>query len=101
MYVYIWEYQVRPESAERFRQVYGPDGAWVALFRRATGYMGTELYRDLDDPHRYVTLDRWKSRQAYERFRLSFSAEFEQLDEICDQYMLRELPFGRFIVDGA
>lgn len=101
MYVYIWEYQVRPESVERFREAYGPDGAWVALFRRAAGYMGTELYRDLNDPYRYVTVDRWESRQAYERFRLSFSVEFERLDAECESFTLREVRLGHFIVEES
>ncbi|MGD8866374.1 MAG: antibiotic biosynthesis monooxygenase [Gemmatimonadales bacterium] len=98
MYVYIWEYQVRPESVERFREVYGPDGDWVALFRRAASYLGTELLRDLDDPYRYVTVDRWESRQAYERFRRSFSAQFEHLDAVCEKLTLREVRLGHFIV---
>lgn len=97
MYVYIWEYQVRPESVERFREAYARDGPWVALFQRASGYIGTELYRDVDDPYRYVTVDRWESQQAYDRFRLSFSAEFERLDAECEGFTQRELRIGHLI----
>lgn len=99
MYVYIWEYQVRPESIDRFRETYSPDGAWAALFRHASGYMGTELYRDLADPYRYVTVDRWESREAYDGFCLSFAREFDRLDAECENFTLREQRLGQFIVE--
>jgi hypothetical protein len=50
MYVYLWEYRVRPEATGQFQEKCGANGAWVALFRRASGYLRTELYCDLDDP---------------------------------------------------
>lgn len=99
MYVYIWEYRVRPETVDGFREAYGPDGAWVALFRRAAGYVGTELCQDLDDPHRYVTVDSWESRQAYQRFRQSFAREFEELDARCEGFTLQEVRFGHFVIE--
>lgn len=99
MYVYIWEYLVRPETVDSFREAYGPDGEWVALFRRAAGYVRTELYRDLDDPHRYITVDSWESRQAYERFRQSFAGEFEDLDARCEALTLQEVRLGHFVVE--
>lgn len=99
MYVYLWEYRVRPEVVERFREAYGPEGAWVALFRRASGYVGTKLYRDLEGPYRYVTVDRWESRDAYDRFRRTHSAEFERLDAECESLTLREDRLGHFVAE--
>ena len=57
-YAYIWEYTVRPERVAEFEQAYGPDGEWVRLFRRAGGYVRTELHRDranLEDVFRQLT----------------------------------------------
>jgi len=101
MYVYVWEYLVRPEATEQFREKYGANGAWVALFQRASGYLRTELYCDLDDPYRYVTVDTWESRQAYDRFRQTFATEFTELDALCEGLTLRESRFGRFSVEQS
>jgi heme-degrading monooxygenase HmoA len=95
-YVYLWEYRVVPESAAAFERVYGPEGEWVRLFRRAAGYRDTTLYRDRADPGRYVTVDRWRSREAFDVFRARFAAEFEALDARCEALTLREREVGRF-----
>jgi quinol monooxygenase YgiN len=99
MYVYLWEYRVRPEATAQFQEKYGAEGAWVALFRRATGYLRTELLTDLDDPYRYVTIDTWESQQAYDRFRQTFASEFAELDALCEGLTLEEVRLGHFSVD--
>jgi heme-degrading monooxygenase HmoA len=73
----------------------------VALFRRSPGYLKTELYRDLDDLHRYVTVDTWESREAHDEFRRRFAAEFAELDAACEALTLREVRFGHFSAQGA
>jgi heme-degrading monooxygenase HmoA len=45
MFVRVWEYDVVPASAEEFQRAYGSAGAWAQLFRRADGFVGTELFR--------------------------------------------------------
>lgn len=96
MYTYLWEYRVRPEAEARFRGEYGPDGAWVALFRRAPGYVSTRLYRDRDDGARYVTADTWETREAHDAFRRRFAEEFAELDAACETFTLREVCLGHF-----
>lgn len=78
---YIWEYRVKPGSRKQFLRAYGPEGDWVRLFREADGYIRTELLCDADDPNRFVTIDRWVSSEARDKFRVSHSGEFESLDE--------------------
>ena len=63
-YVYAWEFRVRAETAATFEKLYGPQGDWVRLFRRAEGYVETLLLRDRADALRYVTIDRWRSQAA-------------------------------------
>lgn len=45
-YAYLWEFQARAGRQEEFERHYGPDGAWVTLFRKAPGYIETLLLRD-------------------------------------------------------
>ncbi len=99
-FVYIWEYRVQPSSEATFREFYGPDGAWVQLFRRAEGYIGTELYQDRSQRDRFVTVDQWQSEEAFRSFRTRFAGEFEQLDEQCEALTESETPLGKFTAGG-
>jgi heme-degrading monooxygenase HmoA len=62
-----------------FERVYGPEGEWAQFFRQGRGYVGTELLRDVEQPGRYVVVDRWDSREAYNGF----------VDRHRDEYMRR------------
>jgi quinol monooxygenase YgiN len=95
-YVYIWDYTVVPERVEDFQRVYGPDGEWVRLFRQAPGYVRTELHRDVRQPNRFLTIDYWESRSAWETFRAQFATRFEELDARCAELTARETEIGRF-----
>ena len=96
MYVAIWEFLVQPNRCEEFEAVYGSSGQWARLFAQAAGFLGTELLCDTSRPTRYVTLDRWQSRQAYEKFRSQFDAEYRQLDAQCEDLTAEETLIGRF-----
>jgi hypothetical protein len=37
-YATVWEFRVRADRRAEFERHYGPDGSWVALFRRGDGY---------------------------------------------------------------
>ena len=95
-YAYIWEYEVPPESEAEFLAHYEPDGTWAALFRRAPGYLGTELYRDRARPERFITLDRWESEAAFKAFRSRFAEEFEALDRRCAGLTRHEAALGEY-----
>jgi len=81
MFTTVWEYEVDEGSRRAFELAYGKDGDWVRLFRQAHGYQETALLHDVEDPRRYVTLDRWSSRAAYEEFRIVHAAAYAELDE--------------------
>lgn len=93
---YIWEFKVRPERLAEFEAAYGPDGDWVRLFRRDPAYLGTDLLRDREDPHRFLTVDRWSSREACLAFRERFRADYGALDARCAGLTLSERPLGDF-----
>ena len=94
MYRIVWEYDAQPEQREQFEQVYGPDGLWAKFFRNSSDYVGTELFRSVSNPLRFVTLDSWRSRASYESFRKSYAAEYAQLDEWCRRIVAHERTLG-------
>ena len=93
-FTYIWAYRVPSEGVDEFRSLYGPEGAWVRLFRQAAGYLDTVLYRDRNDRTRYVTIDRWESEQAFRGFRTRFAEDFERLDTAGKHLTIEETPLG-------
>lgn len=95
-YAYIWEYEVLPGAEAEFLAHYAPGGSWAALFRRAPGYLGTDLYRDRARPERFITIDRWQTEAAFREFRRRFAAEFEALDRRCAGLTRQEAALGEY-----
>ncbi len=95
-YVYVWEFVVTRDRARDFERAYGVDGDWERLFRRADGYLRTELIRDRGRPERYLTIDYWESKAAFDAFRSRFAPEFEALDAACAALTTRETEIGQF-----
>jgi heme-degrading monooxygenase HmoA len=90
----VFAYDVR--SAEEFETAYGAEGEWAQFFRRGTGYVGTELLRDVEQPGRYLVVDRWASREAYNAFVSEHRDEYmRRVDETAYLYD-QELRFGTF-----
>ena len=90
----MFSYEVS-DPAE-FERVYGPDGDWAAFFRGARGYVGTELLRDIELPGRYLVVDRWESREAYNAFVQANRDEYmRRVDETAFLYV-QELRTGTF-----
>ncbi len=83
MYRIVWEFEAQPSRTAEFEREYGTEGVWAAFFRHGEGYLGTELFRSAADPTRYVTVDRWVSRAAFDAFRTARRQEYEALDAHC------------------
>lgn len=96
MYAILWEYQVRPEHESDFTPVYSERGEWAQLFRKNSGYIGTELFRDQTKKGRYVTIDRWRSKEAYDEFRSNWLEDYEALDQKCGDWTETESALGCF-----
>ena len=92
----VWEFHVTRDSRRAFERAYGPNGDWARLFRRGEGYIRTELIRDRDVPGRYVTLDFWTSRLAYQKFRRQYLAHYKAIDKRCEALTQSEKCIGEF-----
>lgn len=90
MYVRVWQYDVDPDDVDRFVAAYAGEGDWAVLFLRGAGYAGTELYRDVDDPTRFLTVDRWASEADWLAFRRERAAEYEALGARLEPLSLRQ-----------
>jgi len=96
VYEIVWEYEVRAEHVADFEGLYGAEGDWARLFRRAAGYVETRLYRDTARPMLYLTIDRWLSRAAYEAFVQTAGPDYAALDRRGDALTVRERRVGAF-----
>jgi heme-degrading monooxygenase HmoA len=77
----VWRYRVDQDRRAEFEREYGSEGAWAALFATAEGFVETTLYRDTQSPTRYLSVDRFASEQAWQRFRSDNDAEYRALGE--------------------
>lgn len=96
MYVIIWKYQVKTDRTADFEQIYHSNGAWVELFRKEEGYLGTELLHDSNQLYRYITIDRWTSSHDYESFRSRWKSEYARLDAQCEGLTEQETLLGKW-----
>jgi len=94
MYRLVWEFDAKPERVTNFEQVYSTEGRWSSFFKLSPDYLGTELYKNASNPLRFVTVDQWRSRAAYEAFRKANAAEYAALDEWCRQLLSHERMLG-------
>jgi heme-degrading monooxygenase HmoA len=95
-YVIVWEFRIKATTQAEFVKQYGSEGAWARLFRRSSGYIRTELVRDVSDPLRFLTLDYWQAEDEFSGFRAQNLAEYERLDKELEGLTERETRLGAF-----
>ncbi len=96
MHVIIWEFVPRAGHEADFENAYGPAGLWVEFFRQGDSYRGTEFLRHSLEPGRYATIDRWDSAAQYQSFHDQHAAEYQALDEQCEQLTAEERYIGSY-----
>ena len=94
MIALVFRYDVR--DPEEFERAYGPEGEWAQFFREGRGYVGTELLLDVDEPDRYLVIDRWESIEAYNTFLAENQADYVRRSDESRFHYLQELRFGTF-----
>jgi heme-degrading monooxygenase HmoA len=96
LFVRIWQFRIPSEKADEFRDVYGPDGEWAKLFRRAAGFLGTELLHSATHPNIFLTIDRWDSAEAWAAFLRAWGEDYAALDRRCKSLTVSEGEIGSF-----
>ncbi len=79
-----------------FERSYGPHGDWAEFFSHGDGYLRTELLHDAVGGRRYLTIDYWNSKDAYDSFRQERMADYEELDRQCAAMTESETRIGSF-----
>jgi heme-degrading monooxygenase HmoA len=90
----VFLYETR--DAESFEAAYGPGGEWAQFFGGHRGYIGTELLRDVEEPGRYVVVDRWESAETYNDFLDANRDEYMRRSDEMSFHYVQELRFGTF-----
>jgi len=96
MFVIIWQYQAKADRVSEFEKIHASDGAWAELFQKAEGFLGTELVRHHENPTRFLTIDRWTSRQAHEAFLTEWKQAYQALDAQCEGLTEKERLLGGY-----
>jgi heme-degrading monooxygenase HmoA len=100
--VIVWRYRVRRGAEQRFERIYGPRGAWARLFRKGRGYLGTQLFCEVGGARstglRYVTIDMWRSRAAFDAFHRRHHGEYQRIDRQCESLTLHEERLGTWTI---
>ena len=90
----VFLYEAR--EADGFEQAYGAEGEWAQFFKSARGYIGTELLRDVEQPGRYVVIDRWESAATYNDFIETRREDYMRRGDEMSFHYVQELRFGTF-----
>jgi heme-degrading monooxygenase HmoA len=96
VFVIVWEFRCRKARRREFENAYSPDGIWARFFRVGEGYIRTELLCAGEDPLRYLTIDVWRSRKAYEQFKKQNRDEYQAIDRQCESLTEVEQKIGEF-----
>ena len=96
MYTILWYFRAKAGEETEFERAYGSRGTWAQFFSNGIGFLGTELHPDPKAPGRYLTIDRWESRDAYESFSEKNKREYTEIDSRCEALTSEETLIGYF-----
>lgn len=95
-YVVVWRYRVDPDQRAKFEKACGAKGEWATFFSQSPAYLGSELLKDDERVDEYLTIDRWKSEEAYSSFLADHESDYDKIDRRCEALTLSESRIGAF-----
>ncbi len=95
-HVRIWQFQPAAGLEQQFAAAYSADGVWALLFREAEGFVSTTLLAPAEPGGAWLTLDRWQSRSAFDRFQRNSGEAYRRLDAELMPLTKGELFIGAF-----
>jgi hypothetical protein len=96
MFLVLWEYEVKSGCQESFQSAYGPSGDWARLFATDENFVETRLLQDSSATNKFLTLDVWQSRSAYESFKSRNHGAYSAIDKNCERLTNHERHLGNF-----
>ena len=95
-HVRVWQFQPAPGREQEFAVAYASDGVWARLFGQAEGFVGTALLAPVEPGGPWLTLDRWQSLSAFDRFQDEHGEAYRSLDAELMSLTAGELFIGAF-----
>lgn len=92
----VWEFLVKEGAQGQFELLYGPGGAWSKVSSNASGFRGTTLLRDEENPQRYLTIEVWDSTEQHEQMLLENRSKVSELDEAFTEWTISHNKLGTF-----
>jgi hypothetical protein len=79
-HVRVWRFRPPADREAAFLDAYGPTGRWARLFAATPDFVGTHLLRPEEPGGYWLTIDRWASREAFDRFQKSHGKTYRRID---------------------
>jgi heme-degrading monooxygenase HmoA len=95
-HVRIWRFQPAAGHERDFAAAYSGDGIWAKLFEQAQGFVSTSLLAPEEPGGPWLTVDRWQSRAAFDRFQQVHGEAYRALDVELEPLTVDELFIGTF-----
>ena len=92
----VWQFEPAPGREAEFAAAYSSDGVWARLFAQGDGFIGTSLLAPTEPGGSWLTVDRWESLAAFERFQEAHGTAYRKLDEDLTGLTAREHFVGAF-----
>ena len=103
MLVNIWEFYIKPQSEREFEIFNGPNGEWAEFFKGSPEFSGTNYLKSMESilkneemARRYLTQDRWKSREGFDQYVRNNRERFNKLSEKNERLFLEKNYIGFF-----
>ena len=78
-------------------KLYDSSGEWVQLFSKSPSFIKTELFCEMNDSHCFVSIDFWKSKEAFQKFHQSNREKYNRIDKKGDKLTILEERIGETI----
>lgn len=95
-HVRVWQFEPAPGREQEFAAAYASDGPWARLFGHADGFVATTLLAPAEPGGPWLTLDRWQSLGAFERFLAEYGEPYRSLDDALMDLTAAETFLGAF-----
>lgn len=79
-HVRVWRFKPPADREVAFLDSYGPTGRWARLFAVTPDFKGTHLLRPEEAGGSWLTIDRWASREAFDRFQKVHGKTYRGID---------------------
>lgn len=93
---YVWQFDVKPDCVDAFREAYGPKGVWAIYYSQSKDYLGTDLYEDRETAGRFLTVDYFSNGVARGELVASEADAFAKIDDQWEHATKKELYIGQF-----